>query len=118
MSSKKVDLSHVGPGRSNVDRNEEMKAIPSSGSATPKHKLSASQSNGAGSAWKNAGASVNGMAVIMPGGAGHSEPSGTSTNERASTPTSKTPDARVQAAKKKRTDSEKGTYDRTGGQDE
>lgn len=35
--------------------------------------------------------------------------------ERTSVPKSKTPDARVQQAKKDRTSRENGTYDRTGG---
>jgi hypothetical protein len=114
MSSKKLDLSKVGPGRTNIDRNSEMEAKPSSGSATPKHKLSASQSNGAGSASKNAGQSLNGMHQIMPGGAGHSEASGSPATERVAVPKSKTPDARVQAAKKKRASWENGSYNRTG----
>jgi hypothetical protein len=110
MSSKKLDLSKVGPGRTNIDRNSEMEAKPSSGSATPKHKLSASQSNGAGNAWKNAGASVNGMSVILGGGT----PTGASSLERTGAPKSKTPNKAVQHARNEHVRRENGGEDTTG----
>jgi hypothetical protein len=113
MSNKKLDLSKIAVGRSNIDRNEEQRALPSSGSATPKHKLSASQSNGAGNASRNAGQSVNGMAQIMPGGAGHSDNG--SAREVTAVPKSRTPDKRVQSAKANRIRIENGKADPKGG---
>ena len=110
MSSKKVDLNKTGPGRAAVDRRMEQRALPSSGSATPKHKLSASQSNGAGNAWANAGASKNGMSVILGG----SPPAGASSRERIGAPKSKTPNKAVQHARNEHVRRENGGEDTTG----
>jgi hypothetical protein len=109
MATKKLDLNRTGNAH---DRLCQEEARPSSGSATPKHKLSASQSNGAGSASKNAGQSLNGMAQIMPGGAGHSE-AGYS-RERTEAPKSKTPNKAVQRARNEQVRRENCGEDTTG----
>ena len=105
MSSKKVDLNKTGNAH---DRLCQEEAKPSSGSDNRKNQ--GSQSNGAGSAWKNAGASLNGMSVIM----GQSMPSD-SVREVTAVPKSRTPDKRVQSAKANRTRIENGKADPKGG---
>jgi hypothetical protein len=108
MSSTKVDLSKVLPGRTNIDRKCEQEARPNSGSDN--RASQGSQSNGAGSSWKNAGASVNGMGVILR----QSLPSD-SVREITAVPKSKTPNKQVQAAKANRTRVENGKADPKGG---
>src|ERR1700677_4475846 len=108
MSSKKVDLSKVGPGRTNIDRKCEQEARPKSGSDNRANQ--GSQSNGAGNAWKNAGTSVNGMSVILGGGS----PAGASSRERIGAPKSKTPNKAVQHARNEHVRRENGGEDTTG----
>jgi hypothetical protein len=109
MSSKKVDLNKTGEGRGNAnDRKMQHEARPHSGSDNRANQ--GSQSNGSGSAWKNAGASVNGMSVIL----GQSMPSD-SVREVTAVPKSRTPDKRVQSAKANRTRIENGKADPKGG---
>ena len=108
MATKKLDLSKQGPGRTNIDRKWEQEARPASGSDNREGK--GSQSGGAGSAWKKAGASVNGMSVIL----GQSMPSD-SVHEVTAVPKSRTPDKRVQSAKANRIRIENGKADPKGG---
>jgi hypothetical protein len=108
MSSKKIDLNAVKPGRTNVDRKEESAARPSRGSDNRKGK--GSQSGGAGNAWKNAGASVNGMSVILGGG----PPAGGSSREVTAAPKSTTPNKAVQHARNEHVRRENGGEDTTG----
>jgi len=97
-----------------VDRKWEMEARPASGSATPPHKLTASQSNGAGNANPDVTDLKNGMFTIM-GGRAHQPNKTSQANERVEVKVSRTPDPAVRAAKKKRTDREEGRYPRDGG---
>jgi hypothetical protein len=105
MSSKKVHLNKTGNAH---DRLCQEEARPSSGSDNRKNQ--GSQSNGAGSAWKNAGASVNGMSVILGGGT----PAGASSRERIGAPKSKTPSKAVQHARSEQVRRENGGEDTTG----
>ena len=111
--SKKLDLSKVGPGRTNIDRKCEQEARPSSGSDNRAAK--GSQSNGAGSANGRGSEILNGRAILL-GSLGQTERAKGPITERVSVSKSKTSSGAVQDAKKKIRDRENGTYDRTGGQ--
>lgn len=105
------DLNKKGPGRTNIDRRGEMEATPASGSATPADKLGASQANGAGSCSRGKAEMKNGHDVILGLAPKEKSPA----FERTATPKSKTPDAKVRAAKAHRFAIENGNADPTGG---
>jgi hypothetical protein len=105
------DLNRIGSGRTNIDRKCEQEARPSSGSATPAHKLTASQSNGAGSSSPNADTKKNGMNTIL----GLAAPEKAPAFERTAAPKSRTPDPKVRAAKAHRFAIENGNADPRGG---
>jgi hypothetical protein len=109
--SKELTHAQISAAANANDRERQHTGHPKSGSATPAHKLSTPQSNGAGSASVEKTERANGLSVILGGG---SPAIAGSSNVQSTEVKSRTPNKEVQRARNEQVRRENGGEDTTG----